>query len=401
MNLTRRTFLSLPLAASLVPAPRPRAASALIVLWLDGGMSHLDTFDGKPEAAADIRGDLKSVPAGRDGVFVSAHLPRLAARMSRCVLVRSLTHGEGNHDRGSHLLLTGHRPSPVLVHPALGSVLASGADALPPYVAVPTAPEYGGPGFLGPQRAPFAFDPDKSRAGGGGGATSRAHALLQAQDAASGPPWSSSEAAHTVFAARAAALRADPAARELFELAREPAATRERYGRHRLGQSLLLARRLVAGGVRSVLVHDIGWDHHQNIKHALTYGFPPQLEALDQGLAALLDDLEDTDLGARTVVALLSEFGRTPRLNPIGGRDHWPRAQSVLLHGCGLARGKVIGTTDARGEEPAQDPVTPQEVHATIWKALGLPLDTRLHTADGRPIPLFGGEAQPLAEALA
>ena len=146
-----------------------------------------------------------------------------------------------------------------------------------------------------------------------------------------------------------------------------------------------------------MLVRDVGWDHHQQIKTGLTYGFPPRLTALDEGLCALLDD---EAVQERVLVCVMSEFGRTPRMNPSGGRDHWPRAQSVLLFGAGLARGVAIGTTDARGEEPKDKPVSAAELHATIFAALGVAMEP-LRTPDGRPVRLVDGDAEPLKEALA
>ncbi|HEX6812691.1 MAG TPA: DUF1501 domain-containing protein [Planctomycetota bacterium] len=391
-------------ALPIGPRRRPRA---LITIWLDGGMSHLDTFDCKPEAPPEIRGDLGSMRAAVDGVFVSAHLPKLAARLDRCALLRSVTHGEGNHDRGSHLLLTGHRPSPVLVHPALGAVLGhDDGSVLPPYVAIPRGADYAGAGFLPGSRGPFAVGGDPGRADFAvrdlapepGQQHERAHELRAAVDALDGAARGAPEAQRDHFVAMAKRLSEDAEARRCFDLAAEPAEVRQRYGRHRLGQSCLLARRLVAGGVRTVFVGDTGWDHHTQIKTALTYGFPPKLQALDEALSALLDDLREQQLDD-VLVCLCSEFGRTPRLNPLGGRDHWPRAQSVLLYGAGI-RPAVVGTTDARGEEPSERPIAPADVVATLALALGIERELVLRTADGRPVRLVPEEAEPVAEVL-
>ncbi len=412
MNLDRRSFLAglgaLPFAARALanaPVRRPRS---LILIWLDGGMSHLDTFDGKPEASAEVRGDLGALRSAVDGVFISEHLPELARRLDRCALLRSVTHGEGNHDRGSHLLLTGHRPSPVLVHPALGAVFGHEEGAvLPPYVAIPQGVEYAGAGFLPAVRGPFAVGGDPGHAdfavhdlqADPRHAIVRAQELRAAVDALDGAPRGSREAERDHFVAMAARLSGDPSARRWFDLGAEPAELRQRYGRHRLGQSCLLARRLVQGGVRTVLVTDTGWDHHQQIKTALTYGFPPKLRALDEALSALFDDLREQQLDDSVLVCLASEFGRTPRLNPLGGRDHWPRAQSVLLYGAGI-RPAVVGTTDARGEEPAERPIAPVEVFATLVAALGIDQELVLRTGDGRPVRLVADEAEPVHEVL-
>jgi uncharacterized protein (DUF1501 family) len=275
---------------------------------------------------------------------------------------------------------------------------------LPAYVAIPDAVPYAGAGFLPRTCAPFAVGGDPRRGDfvvdglAADPARQRTHALRTALDeldaAHGGQP-----GIRDRFVARATRLSSDPAARSAFDLAAEPAERRERFGRHRLGQSCLLASRLVERGVRTVFVHDAGWDHHDRIATALTYGFPPKLQALDQAVAALLDDLRDRDRLDDVLVLLASEFGRTPRLNPSGGRDHWPRAHSVLLFGAGVRPG-VIGSTDARGEEPAGRPIAPEALFATCVAALGLDLDTVLHTPEGRPVRLVADGAVPVREAL-
>jgi hypothetical protein len=410
MNLDRRDFLrslaALPFAARGFGQSRPRKPRSLILVWLDGGLSHLDSFDCKPESSPEIRGDLGSMRAGRDGVFVSEHLPRLAARIERCALLRSVSHGEGNHDRGSHLWLTGHRPSAVLVHPALGAVYGQDGDSvLPPYIAIPNAVDYAGAGFLPSTRGAFAVGGDPGQPGfavrdlAPPVGASRVEELRAALDDLDGGPHGRAEAERDRFVAMAQRLANDPEARRWFDLAAEKTTLREEYGRNRLGQSCLLARRLVEGGARIVLVTDTGWDHHQQIKTALTYGFPPKLQALDGALSALFDDLRARELDDSVLVCVASEFGRTPRLNPSGGRDHWPRAQSVLLFGAGILPG-VVGSTDARGEEPAERPIAPEDVFATLAQALGIDRDLVLHTADGRPVRLVPEEAQPVHEVL-
>lgn len=417
MTLDRRSFLgglaALPFATAglaesslLLPRRKPRS---LILIWLDGGLSHIDSFDCKPEASADIRGELGSRKSAVEGVFVSEHLPELASRLDRVALLRSVTHGEGNHDRGSHLFLTGHRPSSVLVHPSLGAVRGHAIrdGVLPPYVAIPAAVEYAGSGFLPRASGPFAVGGDPGRpdfavrnlTSDPRWAKARPHELRAALDALDGGPRSPAEAQRDHLVASARRLSEDPEARRCFDLSAEPAALRARYGRHRLGQSCLLARRLVQGGVRTVLVGDRGWDHHQQIKTAMSYGFPPKLTALDQAVSALLDDLRQQQLEDSVLVCVASEFGRTPRLNPRGGRDHWPRAQSVVLFGAGIKPG-VIGRTDARGEEPIEQPIAPGEVFATIAAALGMDLDLVLKTADGRPVRLVADRHQPVREVL-
>lgn len=393
--------------AALGLAPRARSPRCFILIWLDGGMSHLDTFDAKPEAGAHIRGDLASIRANLDGVLVSAHLPQLAARLDRCALLRSLSHGEGNHDRGAHLLLTGKRPSPVAVAPCLPAILAhqSGELALPQFVAIPDAPEFGHAGFLPAASGPFELGGNPGNADfavrdlGARDGDAGALALLDRLDALDGAPRSAAERDRDRFLRQARSMSRDPEVARAFDLRAEPAERRERYGRHRLGQGCLLAHRLVRAGVRSVLVRDIGWDHHVKIARELTYGFPPKLVALDQALSALLDDLDGGD--GEVVVCLASEFGRTPRLNPQGGRDHWPRAQSVLLYGGGIRRGVVHGSTDANGEEPRDGAVSAADLFATLAQALNLPRDLVLRTPEGRPVRAVEEGARPIAGLLA
>lgn len=418
MTIRRRDFLAsmaaLPLwpsLASLNIAGGSKADRSLIIVFLDGGMSHIDTFDGKPEASPDIRGDLKAVPSVLEGAFVSERFTELGPLLDRCALVRSITHGEGNHDRGTHFVLTGHRPSQVLTYPSLGATASlrvpTQGSPLPSYVCIPDAPQYAGCGFLPATLSPFEVGGDPGRSDfsvrnlAPRKEARKAIDLLGELDALDGRPRSADEETRDIALAQARALSLDPQARELFDLNLEKPETRQRYGRRRLGQSCLLARRLVEGGSRVVVVRDRTWDHHVNIKNALTFGYPPKLPALDHALSALITDLDQRGLSDRVTVCLASEFGRTPRLNAAGGRDHWPRAQSILLFGAGIKRGVVHGETDARGEEPKSEPLSPAHLVATLLHLLGVDAKQDLRTPDGRPIQLFEHGAEPIAEVLA
>jgi hypothetical protein len=262
---------------------------ALIVLWLDGGLTHLDTFDCKPEAPVDIRGDIKSKKTSVDGVFFAEQLPRLGKLMKKLTLFRSITHGEGVHDRASQYLLTGHRPSPVLRHPFLGAVHALGAkdSNMPALVAIPDAPTHGKQGFLPADRGPFEVGGEPGRPGftvrnlTPKVSTKRTN-LLRKLDALDGKPRSESEKARDSFLDQARALSLDAEARAVFDLNKEKQQVRQRYGRHKMGQSCLLARRLVENGTKTVLIRDTGWDHHRDVKRSLTYGFPGKYVLLDQ-----------------------------------------------------------------------------------------------------------------------
>ena len=412
MRVDRRQWISgmaaLPwMSYANLPFVPPKDRS-IIMLWLDGGMSHLDTFDCKPEASPDIRGDIKSMKTTVDGVFFAEHLPKLAKRMNKLTLFRSITHGEGVHDRASQYLLTGHRPSPVLRHPFLGAVHALAAEdsAMPAYVAIPDAPTHGKNGFLPADKGPFEVggNPGRPDFAVRNLAPRTQHAgrvdLLKKLDELDGTPRSASEAARDSFLDQARRLSLDAEARQVFDLRRENNAIRQRYGRHSMGQSCLLARRLVENGTRCVLIRDRTWDHHRDIKRALTYGFPPKYVALNQSISALVDDLEARELSDKVLVIVASEFGRTPRLNPLGGRDHWPRSQAVLTFGAGMKRGVAIGRTDRKGEVPDERPISPADFHATVVTALGGDIEKVLHTSDGRPFPIIERGGKPVREAL-
>jgi hypothetical protein len=416
--LSRRQFLATSMGAvSFLPgllhsAPllQDGKKKAFILLWLDGGMSHIDTFDGKPEAPPDIRGSLGSIESATEGVFISEHLPRIGGLMKRCSLIRSLTSPEGNHDRGSHYMLTGRRLSPLLSYPSFGSYLhldGSGDDRVPPYIAIPDAHVYARQGFLPAMRAPFELGsvpgkPDyRVRNLKPPPQLERAMKLLKAVDQLDGSPRSESEAARDAVLGQAGSLSLNPKLRELFDLAKEDVPTRKRYGDGTFGQSCLLARRLIEGGVRTVLVRDRGWDHHTNIQGSLTTAFPPKLPAVDKAVSALHADLERRGMLEDVVVLLASEFGRTPRINPSGGRDHWSRASSALLFGSGIKEGAVVGKTDARGEEPVEEAVTPADLFYTVLSALGADTDRVLTTPSRRPIRIVDEEASPVRGVLA
>ncbi len=383
---------------------------SMILIWMDGGMSHIDTFDGKPEASPDIAGDLKSRESSLEGVFISQHLPLLSEKMAKMVLIRSITSPEGNHDRGSYYMLTGRRPNPVLTHPSMGSIIghqsAKNDSPIPPYVAIPNAHTYAHQGFLSTTDGPFEVEGRPERQNfqvrnlEPHPQMLRAMELLRQTDQLDGDPWSEAEADRDRFLNQAHAISMDPQIRKLFDLKQEKPELRQQYGWHQLGQSCLLARRLVEKGVRTVFVRFDGWDHHLDIKSSLTYGFPPKLSAMDQAVAALHEDLNRRGLLDKVLVMVASEFGRTPRINPRGGRDHWPRASSALLFGTGLRSGTVVGRTDAKGESPIEQPVSPANLFSTVLSALGANLHQVLHAPNGRPVPVLDDGVRPISEVL-
>ncbi len=415
--MNRRHFITtmgaLPFLPRLVSGSEflKRSRRSLILIWLDGGMSHIDTFDGKPEAPPDIRGDLVAKESSLEGAFVSEHLPRISAMMKDCVLVRSITSPEGNHDRGSCYMLTGRRPNPVLNYPSIGSIFGHEAEDLneqvPPFVAIPNAHQHARQGFLPITRGPFEI-------GGSPGVKEfevknldpppqlgRAMKLLKVVDSLDGAPRSESERGRDRFLDQARFLSLDPEVRGRFDVDQESGETRARYGRHFLGQSCLLARRLVEGGVRTAFIRFKGWDDHRGIKDALTFGYPAKLAALDQAVSALHEDLRRRGMLETTAVMVATEFGRTPRLNPSAGRDHWSRASSSLLFGAGFKKGALVGRTDSRGEAPIERPVSPGDLFCTVLAALGADLDAKLRTDTGRPIPVVEERMSLIREALA
>ena len=391
-------------------SPRRAGAKSCILIWLDGGPSHLETFDPKPEAPSEVRGPFGSIETALPGVRVSEVMPGIARQLDRMAVLRSVTSPLGEHNLGSHYLLTGYQPSPALKYPGMGSVVArlrGGSGLLPPYVAVPYANAAAGPGYLPAECSPFVVGGDPSKPdfhvrdldcypGLDGLRIERRRAYLKALDRFSRMVESGEGAEDPEFE-QAYRLTTSPRARAAFDLAEEPDKLRDRYGRRTLGQSLMLARRLVERGVPFVTVNDRGWDTHQDLVTRLRDGYTGAkvgvglVPTLDQGLSALLDDLGERGLLTETLVVVMGEFGRTPKLNTAGGRDHWPRVFSVALAGGGVRGGQVVGVSDTTGEGPAERPMTPADLACTLYTLLGIDLAHTLRTADGRPVRVNQG----------
>ena len=392
-------------------------AKACILVWLAGGPSHLDTFDPKPDAAADVRGEFKPIDTTVSGLRISEVLPNLARVMDKASLVRGLTSPEADHDRAAHHLLTGYRPSPALVYPGYGSAVAKvrgfEGRTLPPHTAIPDAPIFSSSGYLTPAYDPFAVGGDPSQPGFRVRDLSppdrltldrlkRRRSMVKSLDSfAEEVGQTTLTASRDQFADQAYELLTSADAQSAFDIGREADATRDRYGRNPLGQGCLLARRLVERGVAFVTVNDRGpgalhWDTHaQNFKTIKETLAPP----LDQGVAALINDLDARGMLASTLVVVMGEFGRTPRVNANAGRDHHGRANVALLAGGGIVGGAVLGKTDASGDIPSERPSTPSDIAATIYTAMGIDPDRRFETPDGQPIRLVDG-GKPLRELL-
>ena len=401
----------LPFGQPLPSRLSPRA-DAVIQIHMAGGLSHIDTFDPKPEAAVEVRGPFGAIDSKLHGCRLSSLLPRTASIADKLVVVRSMTHTEADHDRGAHSVLTGYAPSPAIVYPSFGSVVAHELgmrNDLPPYVCVP------GPnspflqnGYLGSAHAPFAVG------GNPGNARFRVRDLAPAQEIdearrnrrksllhdldARRPELQTADAvvASEAFYGQAFTMLESEKARAAFDLQKEPDAKKDRYGRHRLGMSALLARRLVAAGTRYVVVAHDGFDHHARIGNDL----PSRMAEFDQTFSALVADLEAEGLLERTLVIATSEFGRTPRINADGGRDHWARAFSIAMAGGGCKRGVVLGATNATGAEPESDPVRPADLAATVFSLLGIDPEKKLMSSGDRPIDLVRDGA-PIRGAIA
>lgn len=393
--------------AAATSGPNARAVSCILI-WLDGGPSHVDTFDPKPDAPSEVRSAFKAIPTRVAGVQICEHLPRIAQVMGDVALIRSLTHELGNHDTGARFLLTGHRPAPTLEYPSLGSIVASErgfAGAMPPYVAIPNDGVGGDSnaarsGYLPGSFSAFNVGDDPSRVrdlhppeGVSFARTDARREMLRKMDSFSraveeGPITQKRDA----FYEQAYRLLASSEAKAAFDLSGEKQTTRERYGSSRIGAGCLLARRLVEAGSRFVTVVDSGWDMHQQVFRELPDSrFPGsgKLPNLDRAYAALITDLRERGLLESTLVVLMGEFGRTPKLNALAGRDHWPRAGFVCLAGGGVRGGRAIGATDSYGEAPVERPVSPPDLAFTILRLLGVDPVKELMTPSGRPVKIL------------
>jgi uncharacterized protein (DUF1501 family) len=414
LGLTLPGFLRLRARAAEEKVPEGKARGC-ILLWMQGGPSHLDTFDPKADAPAEVRGEFGTVATALAGVRFTEHLPMLARAAGKFSVVRGHDPKNGSHGVADHLMLSGHPFNPSLPFPCYGSVVARQRgfpDGMLPFVQlgrhIDRRFNAGIAGILGEQYNPFEVPDDPNhpefrvRDLSAGAAARQArlgrrYSMLQEVDrqqrAAEATP---AVQARDVFYEKAHALLTSPAAKRAFDVASEPANVRERYGRTTFGQSCLLARRLIEAGVHFVTVTDDGWDTHANNFRDLK---GKKLPVLDRAYSALLEDLDGRGMLDGTLVAWLGDFGRTPKVNPQAGRDHWASAGVLCLGGGGLKRGEVVGGTDALGEAVLDNPVTPQDLAATIYHALGVPLHTWFKTPDGRPVELVS-EGRPVRQLV-
>ena len=384
-------------AAGVTTGKGTPPALSCIHIYLPGGMAHQESFDPKPFAPAEYRGPLGSIDTKIPGVKFGELWGKTAQIADKLAVCRSMTHGEAAHERGTHNMFTGYRPSPALTYPAMGSVVSHELGPqknLPPYVAIPNLPtNFAGSGYLSSAYGPFALGGDPGNGNFSvqdlqlpGGVDDARFGQRKNMLAAVDAHFAKVEKADNVqamntFYQRAYDLISSPAAKAAFDLNKEPGKLRDEYGRSTAGGRLIMARRLVEAGVRFVTVNYGGWDHHVDINGSMR-GQVPQF---DQAFARLISDLDERGLLKTTLVMVSSEFGRTPKINAQAGRDHWPKVFSVLLAGGGIKRGVAYGTSDATATEPEDNPLTLEELSATVFWQLGIHYDAQLMSPGGRP----------------
>jgi hypothetical protein len=406
----RRDFLrigSLGLGSLHMPALMRGAEKkelSCILLWQSGGSPHIDTFDMKPNAPREIRGEFNEISSNVPGIRVCEHLPNIAKIMDKVTVLRSMKSRENNHERAINYLLTGYLPLPTIEFASIGSVISKvkgPRNGMPPYVAVPnTFPSYGA-GFLGGEYNPFISgdanvtgyrqrdltlpaDVDWNRL------SSRAHLVKQMDAKFRAIDASPEFAALDEYSKKAYELIQSPAAKKAFDVGAEPDALRERYGRTPVGQGALLARRLVESGVRFVTVakgwlnYDTHGDNFNICKKAL---FPE----FDKAFSSLVTDLHDRGMLDSTLVIAMGEFGRTPKINDGAGRDHHCKAWSVAFAGGGIPGGRLLGATDSTATEVTDLPVEPEDLMFTLYSRFGIDPNHEFQSSIGRPVKVANG----------
>jgi Protein of unknown function (DUF1501) len=395
----------------------PAKAKAAIFVNLGGGPSHMDTFDLKPGAPSEYRGQFRPIQTSVPGVQFCEHLPRLARCADKFAIVRGVTHSIAEHRLGTQYMNTGCRPTPSVEYPGYGAVVSkelAGDPELPPFVAIPSTPQRAG--YLGVRYAPLQTNATPSLgkpfsvrgitigAGLTITAVERRERLLHDVDTAFKGFERDSNLVDGLekFKEQAYRIISSPRARNAFDISKEPLQVAEQFGNHGFGQSCLLASRLVEAGVSFVTVSLGGWDTHaqnfERLKGGMASGKGGKnamglLPQLDSGLSALLARLDARGLLASTAVFVTGEFGRTPKVNKTAGRDHWARAMFVLLAGGGIRGGQIVGASDAKGEGPAGEGFKPDDVAASFYRTLGIDHRKEYHTNTGRPVMIVRGGA--------
>ena len=378
-------------------------AKSVIFIFMPGGMAHQESFDPKPFAPVEYRGPMNSIDTSVEGVRINEIWQQTAKITDKITICRSMTHGEAAHERGTHNMFTGYRPSPALQFPSMGSVVAhefGPRNNLPQYVCVPNQPnQYAGTGYLSSSYAGFSLGADPASgdfkvrdlnlpSGVDDNRFSTRRRLLDVvNDHFNTTEKADSLDAVDTFYQRAYAMISSEKAREAFDINKEDDKLRDAYGRNGAGARLLLCRRLVESGVRFVTTTYGGWDMHSNINGSIR----GQVPSFDVAFATLINDLDNRGLLDSTLVCLASEFGRSPKINGDAGRDHWPKVFSVVLAGGGVQRGLVYGTSNAVASEPDQNPLNVEDWATTIYKCLGIVADKELMAPGDRPIEIVNG----------
>jgi len=381
-----------------------------IFVFLKGGLSTIDTFDLKPNAPREIRGPFNAIKSNVPGTHVGEHIPETAKVMDKFSLVRSFTHRNAGHGPADHYMFTGFHPvggfngglKPNNQHPSMGSVIANELGPrgpIPPYVCLPTMHPSASSAYLGPKAAPFTIEADPSSPGfmvpdlqpplsvdatrvdDRRGLLSKVDRFQKSAEAKA----NKGTRELGVFAQRATELMTSKAAKEAFIINKESAKLRDAYGRTTLGQSCLMARRLVEAGVRCVTVDHANWDTHFHNFRVLKEDLLPKF---DKAIPTLFRDLDDRGLLKNTVVVLTGEFGRTPKINGQAGRDHWSRSFTVAIGGGGVQGGRIVGKSDKWAMDPAENPYGPEDLCATVYHLLGINPRSEMHKPDGRPVML-------------
>ncbi len=400
----------------------PAKAKSCIFLMLEGGPSHIDMWDLKPEAPAEIRGEFNPIATCVPGTQISEILPRCARVADKFTILRSHSHADNAHQTGRHWVLTGYPPNFAdgqaqgepfnVLYPSIGSIMArelGQGGSVPPYIEMPNPLGPGGPGFYGPTYAPFTIENDPAQPDfqvrdldapalvNGDRFTRRRQLLGDLEGLGNSRDATGKADTLASYYEKAIDLTTSPAARQAFDIRAESPEMRERYGYSSIGQSALLARRLVEAGCRFIGIDHGSWDtHFDNFTSHKKTLVPPT----DQALSALLTDLDERGILDETLVVMMGEMGRTPRINKDAGRDHWSQCQTVILAGGGIKRGAVIGASDASASYPTTQPYGVQDLLRTIFHLMGVDSDKVYTTPLGRPVPIVSG-GQRIEEVLA
>ncbi|MFT5468953.1 MAG: hypothetical protein ACI8UO_004066 [Verrucomicrobiales bacterium] len=408
LNFTTQQLLAAQAGSKVIDGSKDDVS--FIFVFLKGGLSTIDTFDMKPNSPIEVRGPFKEMATNIPGTRICDQLPNVAKIMDKFSTIKSFTHRNAGHGPADHYMFTGYHPAPGFniaqkpnnQHPSMGSVIASQLGprgGIPPYMALPRMHNSASSAYLGAEAAPFAIESDPNSPDFAVPDLSpplsvdakrlddRRGLLEQVDRFQKSAEQAANKDARElgVFAERATDLMTSTQAKEAFDISQESEKIRDAYGRTTLGQSCLMARRLVEAGVRCVSVEHANWDtHYQNFR-VLEQDLLPRLNV---SMAALFTDLEDRGMLEKTLVVVTGEFGRTPVINKDAGRDHWSRCFSVMLGGGGIQGGRSLGKSDKWASDPAEDPYGPEDLCATAYHLLGISPHSEMLTPDGRPVML-------------